>query len=234
MNEKKEIEPRNIAITEFNQEKLSIEQIINIRNRSQTLKPNNFKFTPHLYPKKNNINVSPIHNYFKSNEEKTNISLTQSLLLKRSPDSFSSPNSEELNENNNKELYDDSSFENDFELSYSSNENKNEIKEESKIKELKNEFKNKIKERKYSKEYENILILDKNKFSLNYEEKQKSIFKKHIEKEFLLDTNIYNDNPARHSYSNQNIPRILRILVSTCEEKKMYSTNKLLRMSSKI
>ena len=113
MNEKKEIEPRNIAITEFNQEKLSIEQIINIRNRSQTLKPNNFKFTPHLYPKKNNINVSPIHNYFKSNEEKTNISLTQSLLLKRSPDSFSSPNSEELNENNNKELYDDLKHQNE-------------------------------------------------------------------------------------------------------------------------
>ena len=234
MNEIKENEPKNIAVFEFKDEDSSLEKINSLRNRSHTLNVTHLKITPHIQPKQNNTNVSPIHNYFKSNEEKTNISLTQSLLLKRSPDSFSSPNSEELNENNNKELYDDSSFENDFELSYSSNENKNEIKEESKIKELKNEFKNKIKERKYSKEYENILILDKNKFSLNYEEKQKSIFKKHIEKEFLLNTNIYNENPARHSYSNQNIPRILRILVSTCEEKKMYSTNKLLRMSSKI
>ena len=234
MNEKKEIEPKNIVFSESKDEKLSLEKINNIRNRAHTLNLNHLKFTPHLHPKQNNINVSPIHNYYKSNEEKTNISLTQSLLLKRSPDSFSCPNSDDDNKTNNKDLNDDSSFENDLELSFSSDENKTETNIESKIKGIKNEFKNKINERKYSREYENILNLDKNKYSLNnQQEKQKSIFKKYIEKEFSFqDSN--NNNPTRHAYSNQNLPRILRILVSTFEDKKIDNSNNLFRMSSKI
>ena len=233
MNESKENKPKNIAVFEFKDKDLSLEKINSLRNRSHTLNVTHLKITPHIQPKQNNTNVSPIHNYFKSNEEKKNISLTQSLLLKRSPDSFSCPNSDEENEKNNKELNDDSSFEKDYELSLCSDDNKNENNYESKLKGIKNEFKNRIKERKYSKEYENILNLDKNKYSLNDEKKTNSIFKKYIEKEFLFqDSQI--DNPARHSYSNQSLPRILRILVSTCEDKKNSSANKLFRMSSKI
>ena len=233
MNESKENKPKNIAVFEFKDKDLSLEKINSLRNRSHTLNVTHLKITPHIQPKQNNTNVSPIHNYFKSNEEKKNISLTQSLLLKRSPDSFSCPNSDEENEKNNKELNDDSSFEEDYEFSLCSNDNKNENNNESKLKGIKNEFKNRIKERKYSKEYENILNLDKNKYSLNDEKKTNSIFKKYIEKEFLFqDSQI--DNPARHSYSNQSLPRILRILVSTCEDKKNSSANKLFRMSSKI
>ena len=233
MNESKENEPKNIAVFEFKDKDLSLEKINSLRNRSHTLNVTHLKITPHIQPKQNNTNVSPIHNYFKSNEEKKNISLTQSLLLKRSPDSFSCPNSDEENEKNNKELNDDSSFEKDYELSLCSDDNKNENNYESKLKGIKNEFKNRIKERKYSKEYENILNLDKNKYSLNDEKKTNSIFKKYIEKEFLFQDSQIN-NPARHSYSNQSLPRILRILVSTCEDKKNSSANKLFRMSSKI
>lgn len=233
MNESKENEPKNIAVFDFKDEDLSLEKLNGLRNRSHTLNITHLKFTPQIHPKQNNTNVSPIHNYFKSNEEKKNISLTQSLLLKRSPDSFSCPNSDEENEKNNKELNDDSSFEKDYELSFCSDDNKNEDNNESKFKGIKNEFKNRIKERKYSKEYENILNLDKSKYSLNDEKKTTSIFKKYIEKEFLFQDSEIN-NPARHAYSNQSLPRILRILVSTYEDKKNDTTNKLFRMSSKI
>ena len=96
--------------------------------------------------------------------------------------------------------------------------------------------------RKLSKEYENILNSENNKFSLSFEEgkdKRKSIFKKHIEKEFSLqDSGLYNTVNFRHSVINCLKPSnsILRILESTVEEKKLINSIKLqkLRMSAKI
>ena len=96
--------------------------------------------------------------------------------------------------------------------------------------------------RKLSKEYENILNSENNKFSLSFDEgdnKRKSIFKKHIEKEFShQDSGLYNTVNFRHSgiISFKPSNSILRILESTVEEKKLINSIKLkkLRMSSKI
>ena len=232
------------------EEKIYLEKPLNIRNRSHTINTNKLIDSPHLHPKPNDISVSPLQNHFETIEKRNNISIRQSLLSTKGPNSFSCPNSDN-EECINKEKYDDdSSLENGFQLSYESNENDNEEykkekeeNEESKIKMFKKTFKEeRVGTRKLSKEYENILNSENNKFSLSFDEgknKRKSIFKKHIEKEFSLqDSGIYNSVNYRHSLVNSFRPSnsILRILESTVEEKKLINSIKLqkLRMSAKI
>ena len=229
------------------EEIMHLEKPLKRINRHHTINTNKLINSPHLHPKPNNIYVSPIQNHFETNEQRNNISIRQSLLLTKSPSSFSCPNSDN-EENINKEKYDDdSSLENGFQLSFESieidDEEEKKEKEESKIKMLKKSFKEeRVGTRKLSKEYENILNSENNKFSLSFDEgdyKRKSIFKKHIEKEFSnQDSGLYNTVSFRHSGIIRFKPSnsILRILESTVEEKKLINSLKLkkLRMSSKI
>ena len=232
------------------EEKLHLEKPLTIRNRCHTINTNILINTPHLHPKPNNIYVSPLQNHFESIEKRNNISIIQSLLSTKGPNSFSCPNSDNEEINNKQNYDDDSSLENGFQLSFESNEiddeedkKEKEENEESKIKMFRKSFKEeRIGTRKLSKEYENILNSENNKFSLSFEEgkdKRKSIFKKHIEKEFSLqDSGLYNTVNFRHSDINCLKPSnsILRILESTVEEKKLINSIKLqkLRMSAKI
>ena len=226
---------------------LHLEKPLHITNRHHTINTNKLIDSPHLHPKPNNISVSPLQNHFETLEQRNNISIRQSLLSTKGPNSFSCPNSDN-EENINKEKYnDDSSLENGFQLSFESieidDEEEKKEKEESKIKMFKKSFKEeRVGTRKLSKEYENILNSENNKFSLSFDEgdnKRKSIFKKHIEKEFShQDSGLYNTVNFRHSgiISFKPSNSILRILESTVEEKKLINSIKLkkLRMSSKI
>ena len=229
------------------EEKIYLEKPLNIRNRSHTINTNKLIDSPHLHPKPNDISVSPLQNHFETLEQRNNISIRQSLLSTKGPNSFSCPNSDNEENINNEKYNDDSSLENGFQLSFESieidDEEEKKEKEESKIKMFKKSFKEeRVGTRKLSKEYENILNSENNKFSLSFDEgdnKRKSIFKKHIEKEFShQDSGLYNTVNFRHSgiISFKPSNSILRILESTVEEKKLINSIKLkkLRMSSKI
>ncbi len=226
---------------------LHLEKPLHITNRHHTINTNKLIDSPHLHPKPNNISVSPLQNHFETLEQRNNISIRQSLLSTKGPNSFSCPNSDNEENINNEKFDDDSSLENGFQLSFESieidDEEEKKEKEESKIKMFKKSFKEeRVGTRKLSKEYENILNSENNKFSLSFDEgdnKRKSIFKKHIEKEFSLqDSGLYNTVNFRHSgiISFKPSNSILRILESTVEEKKLINSIKLkkLRMSSKI
>ena len=226
---------------------LHLEKPLHITNRHHTINTNKLIDSPHLHPKPNNISVSPLQNHFETLEQRNNISIRQSLLSTKGPNSFSCPNSDNEENINNEKYNDDSSLENGFQLSFESieidDEEEKKEKEESKIKMFKKSFKEeRVGTRKLSKEYENILNSENNKFSLSFDEgdnKRKSIFKKHIEKEFShQDSGLYNTVNFRHSgiISFKPSNSILRILESTVEEKKLINSIKLkkLRMSSKI
>ena len=226
---------------------LHLEKPLHITNRHHTINTNKLIDSPHLHPKPNNISVSPFQNHFETLEQRNNISIRQSLLSTKGPNSFSCPNSDNEENINNEKFDDDSSLENGFQLSFESieidDEEEKKEKEESKIKMFKKSFKEeRVGTRKLSKEYENILNSENNKFSLSFDEgdnKRKSIFKKHIEKEFShQDSGLYNTVNFRHSgiISFKPSNSILRILESTVEEKKLINSIKLkkLRMSSKI
>lgn len=76
------------------------------------------------------------------------------------------------------------------------------------------------------------IIFDKN------ETKKNSIFRKHIQKEFSLRDSGINNLNLRHTLNHNNLSynSILRVLVSTVEEKKLRNSIKAskIRMSAKI
>jgi hypothetical protein len=228
---------------ELSENNLNLE-LLYLKNRSYSMKIDKIINSPHLHPKPNNISVSPIKNHFDLNKEKSNISMKQSLLLSKNPSSFSCPNSDEDEKEN---IHLDSSYEeNEFKLNFDSddeNENKKEKEDikNNKIKELKQYFHGKKIYNKINKEYENILKPENNIFNIIFdknETKKNSIFRKHIQKEFSLTDSGINNLNLRHTLNHSNLSynSILRVLVSTVEEKKLRNSIKAskIRMSAKI
>ena len=90
---------------------LHLEKPLHITNRHHTINTNKLIDSPHLHPKPNNISVSPLQNHFETLEQRNNISIRQSLLSTKGPNSFSCPNSDNEENINNEKYNDDSSLE---------------------------------------------------------------------------------------------------------------------------